>query len=80
MSSILTTQDDAAVRGTVTAVWEKLLGKQGIAPDQEFFDVGGNSMLLIAMVDAVQQQLQKEVELAQLANGITINKLTVLLA
>jgi hypothetical protein len=68
------------VMTVVTAIWEKILGKEGIGPNEEFFDLGGNSMLLIAMIDAVQGQLKQDIELAQLASGITIDKVASLFA
>ncbi|MGA5562213.1 condensation domain-containing protein [Streptomyces platensis] len=31
----------------VTAVWQQVLGREGIGPDDNFFDLGGTSMLLM---------------------------------
>ena len=31
----------------VTAAWQQVLGRGGIGPDDNFFDLGGNSMLLV---------------------------------
>ncbi|WAL97004.1 condensation domain-containing protein [Streptomyces sp. Je 1-369] len=31
----------------VTAAWQQVLGREGIGPDDNFFDLGGNSMLLM---------------------------------
>ncbi|MDQ7807542.1 condensation domain-containing protein [Amycolatopsis sp. A133] len=33
--------------GRVTAVWQQVLGRRGIGPDDNFFDLGGNSLLLM---------------------------------
>lgn len=33
--------------GRVTAAWRQVLGREGIGPDDNFFDLGGNSMLLM---------------------------------
>ncbi|MFI9833536.1 condensation domain-containing protein [Streptomyces sp. NPDC051913] len=35
------------VEQRITAVWRQVLGREGIGPDDNFFDLGGNSMLLM---------------------------------
>jgi hypothetical protein len=39
----------------LTAAWELLLGVEGIGRDDKFFDVGGNSLLLVSLHAAVKE-------------------------
>lgn len=64
-----------AVADTVAAIWEQILQAKDIGRDHEFFDLGGNSMLLLAMIELVQQQTGKEIALDDLSEGITVNKI-----
>ncbi|HXZ00665.1 MAG TPA: phosphopantetheine-binding protein [Stellaceae bacterium] len=69
-----------AAADTVAAIWEQILQAQDIGRDAEFFDIGGNSMLLLAMIELVQQQTGKEIALDDLSEGITVNKIAGLIA
>ncbi|MFI1357978.1 condensation domain-containing protein [Streptomyces sp. NPDC020898] len=45
-----TPRSGTALRGIeqrITAVWRQVLGREGVGPDDNFFDLGGNSMLLM---------------------------------
>ncbi|MGX1849634.1 amino acid adenylation domain-containing protein [Streptomyces sp. NPDC055299] len=58
-----TVTDQAATGGapdTVTALgelWSDLLGQPGIGPDDNFFTVGGHSLLAVALVTRVEEEL-----------------------
>ena len=65
---------------TLTAIWTEVLGIDHIGPDDNFFDIGGNSMLSIQMVTRANQaglrltprqlwQHQTIAELARVARG-----------
>jgi hypothetical protein len=76
-------RDSAAgpdVVALVSGIWEQVLGVSNIGLQDDFFALGGTSMLLIAMVDAVQEQTKKEVEMGKLSEGITIQRIAELLA
>jgi hypothetical protein len=64
----------------ITAIWERVLERSNIGVEDDFFELGGNSMLLVAMIDVLQQRLKKDVDIAQLADGITIRRFAALLA
>ncbi|RJG27994.1 phosphopantetheine-binding protein [Massilia cavernae] len=56
-------------------IWKTILNVDSVGVDVEFFDIGGNSILLLAMLEVVQEKLGKEVALEDLAEGITIEKI-----
>jgi amino acid adenylation domain-containing protein len=61
----------------VTALWSKLLGLpvEQISPHMNFFDLGGNSLLLVAMSNELKHQLGRAVPLAQLFQKTTVRGL-----
>lgn len=71
------------VTTVLTTTWEALLEVKGIGIDQDFFDLGGNSVMLVAMVDAVCKELGQTLDLAELAEhaatGVTIRVIAHLL-
>ncbi|MGJ5892625.1 type I polyketide synthase [Streptomyces sp. V2] len=52
--------------GEVVALWERALGVQGIAPDDNFFDLGGDSLLLMRLTAQVRDLLGAELSVRQL--------------
>jgi hypothetical protein len=63
----------------VTEIWASVLRCDSIGPDQDFFDLGGNSMLLIAMLDIVHQRCGKDVSMDELADGVSIRRIAELM-
>jgi acyl carrier protein len=61
----------------VTALWANILGLsvEQVQPHTNFFDLGGNSLLLIAVSRALKDQLQRTVPLAQLFQNTTVHAL-----
>jgi len=60
-------------------IWSSILSKENIGSKDEFFDLGGNSMLLLVMVEKIQERFDKEIALEDLAEGISIDVITTLL-
>ena len=42
----------------LTRIWEKLLGVHPIEPDQNYFDLGGDSVLAVRMFAQIDQMFQ----------------------
>ena len=65
----------AAARGgtldVVTALWEQLLGIDGIGPDDDFFELGGHSLIAVRVVAAVHRELQVRLGLSALVEAPT---------
>ncbi len=64
----------AELERTIGSIWRELLGSEG-APDQNFFDAGGDSLRLLAMRARLQQRLNVELSVADLFEQSTIRKL-----
>ena len=68
----------AARSGTeaaVAAVWQEVLGLGGVGRDTNFFDLGGTSLLLMAMHDRLQAALGLRVPLVTLFDCTTVRAL-----
>jgi amino acid adenylation domain-containing protein len=59
----------------VVKVWEKVLGKQPIGVHDNFFDLGGNSLVALRMFAEVEKQFGKSLPLATLFHAPTVGKL-----
>ncbi len=61
---------------SVTLLWENILDKSDIDPDINFFDLGGNSLKMMDMYFELAQEYHNKIELIDIFNNCTINKLT----
>ena len=59
----------------LTAIWTRVLGHDDFAPDDDFFDVGGDSMLATWVVAELGQALGRPVELSVLLDHSTVEEL-----
>ncbi len=61
----------------VTALWSKVLGRpmEQIPPTMNFFDLGGNSLLLVTLSNELKDQLRRHVPLALLFQKTTVHAL-----
>ncbi|SHG61244.1 non-ribosomal peptide synthetase [Massilia sp. CF038] len=60
----------------VLAVWQEVLGRQDIGPDDNFFDVGGDSARLIATHRALESLAQRKLPLVDLFRHTTVRGLS----
>ena len=63
----------------LTAVWERVLGVQEIGVTDDFFDLGGHSILAIKLVSAIQSEFGRALPLAQLLANPTVERLAAML-
>lgn len=49
--------DNAQIASQTAAAWSQLLGVQTIAPDDNFFALGGHSLMGVKLVSALQDKL-----------------------
>ncbi|MEG8178096.1 hypothetical protein GZH49_06045 [Nocardia terpenica] len=54
-----------AVTWHITESWRRALGVPEIADDDDFFELGGNSLLVTRIVSYLRRELQVEVEMLQ---------------
>jgi non-ribosomal peptide synthetase component F len=60
---------------TLAQLWQRILKVQNVGLDDNFFDLGGDSLLLVAVHSNLQKLLQTEIPLTDLFEFSTIGKL-----
>jgi amino acid adenylation domain-containing protein len=68
------------IRGTelemeVAAVWQKVLGADHVGLDDNFFDIGGTSLLLVSVQTKLQTLLNRKISVAELFAYTTVRTL-----
>ncbi|MFJ9864336.1 acyl carrier protein [Streptomyces sp. NPDC101165] len=61
---------------TVTAVWTEVLGIDGIGPDDDFFDLGGDSLVATRLTVLLEERLGVEVSPLMVFDHPTVDELT----
>jgi amino acid adenylation domain-containing protein len=64
-----------AAERTIAAVWEEVLGVRGIGVEEGFFDLGGNSLLLVRLSAKLQEALGTPVPVIDLFQHTTVRAL-----
>lgn len=68
----------AAERDTVviiTEIWENVLNKTGIGPDQHFFNIGGTSLKAVEVLSQLNERFNKNLTIVSLFEHSTIRSL-----
>jgi thioesterase domain-containing protein/acyl carrier protein len=60
-------------------IWEKILNVHPIGVQDNFFDLGGHSLVAVRLMSQIQQQFKKNLTLATLFQGQTIEQLATIL-
>ena len=68
------------VEKSIAAIWRSVLGKTSVAADDNFFDLGGTSLLLAAVENELQARLGSAVAITDLFRFPTIRKLATFLS
>jgi len=63
----------------VAAVWEKLLGVDDVGATDNFFDLGGHSVLAVQVIAAIEERTGRRLPLASLFHQATVEHLARLL-
>ncbi len=56
-------------------IWERLIGVHPIHPDDNFFDLGGNSLTALRLFAEIKKTFQKDLPLATLIQAPTVSRL-----
>jgi len=72
-SQLTTPEDDTAVR--LSRIWQELLGVEAVSPDQNFFDLGGDSSLAVRMFSEIEKTFGVKLPLATLYEAPTVEEL-----
>ncbi len=65
----------ASVESVVTQIWRDLLGVDDVGLDEDFFDLGGHSLIAIRLMSRLGRDLGVRLELADLLGAPTIETL-----
>ena len=60
-------------------IWSEILGVSGIGVRDNFFDLGGHSLLAVRLMAEIEKQFGKNLSLAALFQGATLEQLAILL-
>ena len=66
---------ESELERTIVQLWQRILKLTEVGLDQNFFDLGGDSLLLVAVHSNLQKALQMEIPLTDLFEFSTIRKL-----
>ncbi|HLK57703.1 MAG TPA: thioesterase domain-containing protein, partial [Chthonomonadaceae bacterium] len=66
---------DVPLAETIRVIWERVLGHDEFTEDDDFFDVGGDSLLAAWVVTELSQAVSREIELSVLLQDSTIQGL-----
>ncbi len=53
----------AVSQDQMAAIWARMLGISHVGPDDNFFAIGGHSLLGVKLIAAVQEKLDPDIEL-----------------
>jgi acyl carrier protein len=65
--------------GLVTGIWSRLLQTSPIAPDDNFFDLGGDSLLAVNMFLEIERATGRHFEITTIYDAPTIAELAALM-
>ena len=71
---------DARVAGKVSEIWKDLLGLEEVSLDDNFFDLGGHSLLTVQVHGRIREAFQQELRITDLFRYPTIRTLSHFLA
>lgn len=66
---------DSSIEEVLHQIWSDSLGKESINVNQNFFDAGGNSIMLPHIIQRIQQLLNKSISLVEFFQYPTISSL-----
>jgi amino acid adenylation domain-containing protein len=58
----------------IAAIWEELLGKKHIGLDDDFFDLGGHSLLVAALQQRIAAEFGRSISIAELFQASTVRQ------
>jgi amino acid adenylation domain-containing protein len=67
--------EGSALERVVAGVWAEVLGVRRVAPNDSFFEIGGNSLLLARVQERLEEAVGREVTLVELFRYPTVRSL-----
>ncbi|MFI0260718.1 amino acid adenylation domain-containing protein [Streptomyces sp. NPDC017056] len=65
----------ATTQERITAIWRTVLDTEDVAPDADFFDLGGTSLTLLRMFEQVNTAFGTDLDITVLIEGATVGSL-----
>ncbi|MES2332684.1 MAG: non-ribosomal peptide synthetase [Bacteroidota bacterium] len=72
-------EHDTSMEKLVTAIWAELLGIDDVGLDEDFFDLGGHSLIAVQIMTRLEKETGKRLPIAALFEASTIRKLSLFL-
>jgi len=72
-------QPNNAFESDLMEIWEAVLDKRGISVTENFFDLGGHSLLVAKLLLRIEQRFEKRLSMAHVFQAPTIRQLATLL-
>jgi enterobactin synthetase component F len=63
------------IEGTILRVWREVLGVEDAGPDDDFFDLGGDSLVATRLVARLREELDMAVPLLTIFDNPTVTEL-----
>ncbi|MEM8908732.1 MAG: condensation domain-containing protein, partial [Bacteroidota bacterium] len=79
ITDVASTSTTSAIQSTVLQIWQDLLNLETIAPDEDFFDLGGHSLIASRVVTAIESEIGVQIEMIDVFRNPTIATLSELL-
>lgn len=67
--------DQCAIEQALAEIWAEVLRLDKIGPDEDFFSLGGNSLLAVRMIGLVNERLGCDVPVQRLLQSRTVGEL-----
>jgi len=61
---------------TIAAIWQEVLQTDKVGIDDNFFDLGGHSLLMVGVHNKLKERFRKDLPIADLFKHPTVRKLT----
>jgi acyl carrier protein len=65
------TQAENSIQDRIIRIWSEILGEDDIAPDDDFFDLGGSSIAAIRIIPRISDEFGVEAEIGLLFDNPT---------
>jgi acyl carrier protein len=71
-----TSLETSSVRDKILAMWEQLLSLEGINPEANFFELGGDSMTAIRLLRRLREEVHPDVKLDDIYEFPSVSQLS----
>ena len=76
LSFHMDTSSSSSIEETIKTIWKHLLNRSSIEPNKNLFELGANSLLITEACSMINNELQSELQIADLLAHPTIHKLS----